>query len=125
MSSAVGSRSESLLATASTGSPRRRRFTGASSFFPVSVRGIAGTARIASGTWRGESWGGAGLADAAVQIVVQLDAVGEYDEQQAAGAALVVLEVHHQAVRDLGKLLDDAVELAGSEPDAAAVEGRP
>ena len=55
VSRAVGSSSESLLATASTGSPRRMRLTGVSSFFPVSVRGIEGTARIMSGTWRGDS----------------------------------------------------------------------
>ena len=124
-SSAVGSSSESRLATTSTGSPRRMRLTGASSFLPVSVRGIAGTARIGSGTWRGESCDAQRSADAAAQVVVELDAVGEHDEEhELARAALVVLEVDDQAVGDLGQLLDDAVELAGAEPHAAAVERR-
>ena len=60
----------------------------------------------------------------AAQLVVERDAVGEHDEQQQlARAALVVLEVHDEAVRDLRQLLDDAVELARAEADAAAVEG--
>ena len=97
---------------------------GASSFFPVSVRGIAGTARIVSGTWRGESCDRRSLADRVAQLVVEHDAVGEHDEQhELAGASLVVLEVDDEAVHDLRQLLDDAVELAGAETDAAAVEG--
>ena len=124
-SSAVGSRSESLLATASTGSPRRMRLTGASSFLPVSVRGIAGTARIVSGTWRGESCERRPRPMLVAQLVVELDAVGEHDEQhELARAALVVLEMDDEAVRDLRQLLDDAVELARAEADAAAVERR-
>ena len=55
VSSASGLASESRLATRSSASPRRIRLTGPSSFFPVSVRGTAGTATIASGRWRGES----------------------------------------------------------------------
>ena len=98
--------------------------TGASSFFPVSVRGIAGTARIVSGTWRGESCERRLRLMRAAQLVVQLGAVGEHDEQhELARAPLVVLEVDDEAVRDLGQLLDDAVELARAEADAAAVEG--
>ena len=40
------------------------------------------------------------------------------------GAALVVLEMDDEAVDDLGQLLDDAVELAGPEAHAAAIERR-
>ena len=47
--------SESRLATRPGGSPSSKRLTGVSSFLPVSVRGIAVTARNSSGTWRGES----------------------------------------------------------------------
>jgi hypothetical protein len=39
-------------------------------------------------------------------------------------AALVVLEMDHEAVRDLRQLLDDAVELACAEAHASAVERR-
>ena len=61
----------------------------------------------------------------AAQLVVELDAVGEHDEQhELARAALVVLEVDDEAVGDLRQLLDDAVELARAEADAAAVERR-
>ena len=63
-------------------------------------------------------------ADAAAQLVVQHDAVGEHDEQdELARASLVVLEMDDEAVGDLGQLLDDAVELTRAEADAAAVEG--
>src|SRR3989304_20716 len=50
-----GSNSASLAATSATAAPVRMRLTGTSSFFPVSVRGIAGTATTVSGAWRGES----------------------------------------------------------------------
>ena len=54
-SSACGSASASRLATSAAGAPSRMRLTGSSSFFAVSVRGIAGTASTVSGTCRGES----------------------------------------------------------------------
>ena len=61
--------------------------------------------------------------DAVAQLVVQLGAVGEHDEQhELARTPLVVLEVDDEAVRDLRQLLDDAVELTRAETDAAAVE---
>src|SRR5207253_1662392 len=44
------------------------------------------------------------------------------EEEQLAGAAALVLEMHHQAVRDLGQGLDDPVELGRPDPDAAALE---
>ena len=57
------------------------------------------------------------------QVVVQLAARGRHhvQDQPALGAELA--GVHHQAVGDLGKALDHAVELAGAHPDPAAVEG--
>ena len=120
-----GSRSESLLATASTGSPRRMRLTGASSFLPVSVRGIAGTARIMSGTWRGES------CERRLRLMLPRSSsssatpsASTTKSSELARASLVVLEVDDEAVRDLRQLLDDAVELARAEADAAAVERR-
>ena len=59
------------------------------------------------------------------QVVVERDAVGEHhEEDELARAALVVLEMDDQAVGDLRQLLDDAVELAGAEAHAAAVERR-
>src|SRR5258706_772137 len=39
----------------SSGTPINSFFTGTSSFLPLSVRGIAGTATISSGTWRGDT----------------------------------------------------------------------
>ncbi len=45
----AGSTSASRAATSDTFAPVRMRLTGTSSFFPVSVRGIAGTATIVSG----------------------------------------------------------------------------
>ncbi len=46
-----------------------------------------------------------------------------HEQDQLAVAARGVLEVDDQAVRDLGQLLDDPVELGGAEPHPAAVEG--
>ena len=89
------------------------RLTGASSFLPVIVRGTAGTATIASGTWRGESSERSAPAIRARSVVVELALVVQRDEEdQLAGAALVVLAVHDQAVGDLRELLDHGVELA-------------
>ena len=50
----LGSTSASLEATSRHFAPVRMRFTGTSSFLPVSVRGIAGTATIVSGACLGE-----------------------------------------------------------------------
>ena len=99
--------------------------TGASSFFPVSVRGIAGTARIASGTWRGES------CERRLRLIVPRSSSSSStpsarttNSTSSPGAALVVLEVDDEAVGELRQLLDHAVELARAEPHAAAVERR-
>src|SRR5204862_6471759 len=54
-SSDAGFASVSRLAAFSGAAPRRIFLTGISSFFPLMVRGMAGTARISSGTCRGES----------------------------------------------------------------------
>ena len=51
-SSASGRSTAPEAATSSTAAPARIRFTGTSSFLPVSVRGMAGAMTIASGTWR-------------------------------------------------------------------------
>ena len=97
------------------------RLTGSSSFLPVSVRGIAGTATIASGAWRGESALRSVAGIRASQLVVELDALAEHDEQEQ---LVRLLEVDDEAVEHLVELLDDRVELARPEPDAAAVERR-
>ena len=73
--------------------------TGSSSFLPVSVRGIAGTAATVSGTWRGESALAQRRGDPRAQRVVELDAIGEHDEQdQLAGPPSAILEVHDETV---------------------------
>jgi hypothetical protein len=59
------------------------------------------------------------------ETVVQVGAGADNDEEhQLSVAPGGVLEVHDQAVVDLGKFFDDAVELRRTEPDAAAVERR-
>ena len=61
----------------------------------------------------------------APEPVVERRAVASDDEQQQlARAAAGVLEVHDEAVGDLGQRLDDRVELGGAEAHAAAVERR-
>ena len=123
-SSAAGSASESRAAATSGGVPVRMRFTGTSSFLPDSVRGTDGTASISSGTWRGDSSVRSAARIRAGQVVVELATGRERDEQDepAEPAALVVLEVHDQAVGDLGEALDDGVEVARTEAHAAPVE---
>ena len=97
--------------------------TGTSSFLPDSVRGIAGTAWIASGTWRGDSSARRARAIGARSASSSATPSREHDEQQQlAGAAGPVLEVDDERVRDPGQRLDDRVELRGPQPDAAAVE---
>ena len=90
------------------------RFTGTSNFLPDSVRGIAGTAIIASGTWRGDSSRRSAPAMRAASVVVELDAGRERDEQQELALHVVAaaLEVHDEAVVDLGERVDDRVEVA-------------
>src|SRR5581483_2803556 len=65
--------------------------------------------------------------DAALQPVVDLDALGGGDEQQQLphpDAALgLVLEVHDEAVGHLGEPLHHRVELGRAEPHPAPVEG--
>src|SRR5205085_311037 len=63
--------------------------------------------------------------DPAAQLVVDVPALGGYHEQQQlAGPAFGVLEVHHERVDDLGQPLDDRVELRGTQPYPAPVQGR-
>ena len=95
--------------------------TGASSFLPVSVRGIAGTAAIVSGTWRGES---CERSAAAIRARSSSSSVGDDEQHQLARAALVVLEVHDQAVRAPRGAPRHRVELARPHAHAAAVERR-
>ena len=101
--------------------PVRIRFTGTSSFFPVSVRGIAGTATTVSGACRGESAVRSAPLMRASSAVVELEARAEHDEQEQ---LVLLLEVDDEAVEHLVELLDDRVDLARPEPDAAAVERR-
>ena len=112
----------SWLTTSATGVPARIRLTGSSSFFPVSVRGIAGHARRscqARGAARARSRSVA--LHARLELAVQLDARAQHDEQDE---LVRLLEVDDEAVEHVVELLDHGVELARAEPDAAAVEGR-
>ena len=97
------------------------RLTGSSSFLPVSVRGIAGTATISSGRCLGERLVRSASAIRLSQRVVEGDAVAEDDEQEQ---VVRLLEVDDEAVEHLVELLDDAVELARPEPHAATVQRR-
>ena len=119
----VGVRQRAL-AAASTGVPVRIRLTGTSSFLPDSVRGIAGTAWICVGhvARRQRRPQGRGDPRRAARRRARRPSREHDEQQQLAGAALRVLEVHDEAVRDLGQRLDDRVELGGAEPHAAAVE---
>ena len=106
-------------------SPRRIRLTGASSFLPVSVRGIPGTTTISSGTWRGDSWLRRADTTRLRSAVVDVGAGrGDDEQQQLAHPAAGVLEVDDERVGHLGQVLDDRVELAGPQPHAATVERR-
>src|SRR5262249_53894022 len=69
--------------------------------------------------------GGAQFArNARPQIVIQAYAISQYDkQQQLAGSALGVLEVHHDRVDDVVQTLDHGVELAGPESHTTPVEG--
>ena len=99
--------------------------TGSSSFLPDSVRGTAGTASMTSGVCRGDSSLASALRMRAAQLVGQLEAVGQLDEQdqlaEPTGVA-GVLDVDDEAVGDLVEPLDDGVEVARPEAHAAAVE---
>ena len=99
--------------------------TGTSIFLPVSVRGMAGTSTISSGTWRGESAVRIARADPRPERVVERRRpVGSDDEQGHPVRAVRQLQADDQAVEHLGDALDHAVELARADPDAAAVERR-
>ena len=96
--------------------------TGSSSFLPVSVRGIAGTATIVVGhVARRERGRAARSAMRARSSSSSSTPVAQDDEQEQLVGSL---EVDDQAVEHLVELLDDDVELARAEPDAAAVERR-
>ncbi len=123
-SSAVGSAIAPGAATSAIGRPSRSRLTGTSIFLPVSVRGIAGTVRISSGTWRGDRSRRIAAVDPASQAVVERRAWLEGDEQRHPVAAVRPFETDDEAVGNLGDRLDDPVELARPEADAAAVERR-
>jgi hypothetical protein len=60
--------------------------------------------------------------DPSTQRVVEFRALAQDDEQQQLARAGRIVEVHDQAVGDLGKRLDDRVELARAEADTAAIE---
>ena len=102
------------------------RFTGTSSFLPDSVRGTAGTARIASGTCRGDSSVRSAAHDARRAGRRRASAPGASATNSSELAhrlvGVVALEVHDEAVGDLGQTLDDRVEVAGAEAHATAVE---
>ena len=105
--------------------------TGTSSFLPDRVRGMAGTASMRSGTWRGDSSDRSAPVMRVPQVVVELRAGCGRDEQDQLAHAVVVIvggtlgvvEVHDQAVGDLGERLDDGVEVARAEAHAAPVQG--
>ena len=104
--------------------PWSRRLTGTSIFLPLSVRGIAGTATISSGTWRGESCARIAVLIRAFSASSSSTPSAQDHEQRHTVPAVRQLEPDDQAVADLGEALDDAVQLARAEPDALAIEGR-
>ena len=56
-----------------------------------------------------------------LELVVELDPRAQHDEEEQ---LVLLLEVDDEAVEHLVDLLDDRVQLARPEPDAAAVERR-
>ena len=125
VSSAAGSTSESRLATASTVLAAKDALHGR---LELLARQGAGDRRHCADhvrdMTRRQLRAQAGR-DTRLQVVVEHDPVREHDEEdELARAALVVLEMHDETVGDLRQLLDDAVELAGAEAHAAAVERR-
>jgi hypothetical protein len=60
-----------------------------------------------------------GVRDPLPELVVEVDARAEHDEEQE---FVVLLEVDDEAVEHLVDLLHDGVDLARAEADAAAVE---
>ncbi len=118
----AGSTSASWLTTSATGVPVRIFLTGSSSFLPVIVRGIAGTATIVVGlVARGER-----RAQRVRRSARAASSSSSSPSRRTTkrSSSSVVLEVDDERVEDLVELLDDAVELARPEPDAAAVQRR-
>ena len=123
-SSDSGLASESRDATSALLAPSSIFFSGTSSFLPDNVRGTDGIGVDQVGDVAWGELGAQRVPQPRPQLVVDRRPVGGGDEQdQLAGPALVVLEVDDDAVGDLVEPLDDGVEVARPEPDAAAVEG--
>ena len=122
-----GLASAPLAAAVSTGVPVRIRLTGTSSFLPRQrARHRRAPGGSSSGTCRGDSAVRSSRGDLgrAARRRARAPSAEHDEQQQLAGAALGVLQVHDQRVGDLGQALDHGVELGGAQPDAAAVEGR-
>ena len=121
-----GSASELRLATASASAPPRMRFTGTSSFLPDSVRGTTGTVLDRVGHVARRQLGARARARSRPRrSSSKLGAGRERDEQHELAHRRCRgrrLEVHDQAVGDLGERFDHRVEVAGAEAHAAAVE---
>ncbi len=101
------------------------RLTGTSSFLPDSVRGTDGHREDRVGHVAGRQLGAQAAHDGGAQVVVERRARRERHEQHQLPhrpVGIVALEVHDEAVGDLGQRLDHRVEVAGAEAHAAAVE---
>ena len=122
--SASGSASESRLSARSAGSPERMRLTGTSSTFPDSVRGTAGTARTSSGHVSGRAVLANSRPDPRDEIVVELDAGPQHDEERHVPLRPLAREVDDERVDDLVEREHGAVDLRRPHPDAAAVDRR-
>ena len=101
------------------------RLTGASSFLPVIVRGTAGTATIASGTWRGES------SERSAPAIRARSSSSSSRSPASATKRISSPAPPSSSSRcttrlsaTSGELLDHGVELARAHAHAAAVERR-
>ena len=121
-SSVVGSSRESRLATDSGSAPSRIRFTGSSSFLPGPAARDAGHGADESGTCRGDRLVRSAATSRSRSVVAEVAVCGDDEQDELARPAVRVFEVDHQAVADLGKLLDNAVEVRGADAHTAAVE---
>ena len=125
-SSAAGSASESRLATRSDDSPRRIRLTGASSFLPVSVRGIAGTDddRVGHVPRRQLAAERGRRSRRGARRRARRPSAGTTNSSSSPAPPPASSRCTTSASMHLGHVLDHGVELAGAEPHAAAVERR-
>ena len=116
---------------ASRGSPRARaaspiriRLTGTSSTLPESVRGTSAIARTSLGHVARRAVLAHAPADRGDEVVVELGAVAQHDEQRHPVLLAVARDVDDERVHHLVEREHGAVDLARPHAHAAAVDGR-